>query len=470
MAAAESYPEDLKYHREHDWARIDGDEACSGSPGSRRTRSASSSTSRRRSTGATVTAGESYGEVESVKAVSDLISPLSGEVLEVNAAVVDAPETVNEDPYGEGWLIRIRMSDPSEVDGLLDARGLPRGARRAVTPFPFSASPTTTGKRCSSAIGVSRSRSSSRRSRRASASPRARPRAGAVRAGARRPPRGARRAERRTPARSSRSSARGSTTTTCRRWSTRCSQRGEFLTAYTPYQPELSQGVLQAIFEYQTAICELTGMDVSNASGYDGTTVAADACFVARHAHRPPKVVLTEATSPAGAPGRADVRARVRPRGRRGAAHADGAPTPTSCARRRTTPRPCSSSSRTSSAASSRLRSSPRPRTTPRRCRRARRPDLARAARGARRLRLRHRRRRGAERRQPTGVRRPALRVPGREAEFTRRMPGRIIGETTDARATAASCSRCRPASSTSAARRRRRTSRRTRRCSRSAG
>jgi glycine dehydrogenase subunit 1 len=75
-------------------------------------------------------------------------------------------------------------------------------------------------------------------------------------------------------------------------------QRGELLTAYTPYQPELSQGVLQAIFEYQTAICELTGMDVSNASGYDGTTVAADACYVAKHATGRTKVVLTEATNP----------------------------------------------------------------------------------------------------------------------------------------------------------------------------
>jgi glycine dehydrogenase subunit 1 len=75
-------------------------------------------------------------------------------------------------------------------------------------------------------------------------------------------------------------------------------QRGEFLTAYTPYQPELSQGVLQAIFEYQTAICELTGMDVSNASGYDGTTVAADACFVAKAATGRTKVVITEATNP----------------------------------------------------------------------------------------------------------------------------------------------------------------------------
>src|SRR5581483_1803438 len=75
-------------------------------------------------------------------------------------------------------------------------------------------------------------------------------------------------------------------------------QRGEFLTAYTPYQPEMSQGVLQTIFEYQTAICELTGMDISNASGYDGTTVAADACFIAKHATGRSKVVLTEALNP----------------------------------------------------------------------------------------------------------------------------------------------------------------------------
>jgi glycine dehydrogenase subunit 1 len=74
--------------------------------------------------------------------------------------------------------------------------------------------------------------------------------------------------------------------------------RGEFLTAYTPYQPEMSQGVLQAIFEYQTAICELTGMDVSNASGYDGTTVAADACFIAKHVTGRTKVVVAEAVNP----------------------------------------------------------------------------------------------------------------------------------------------------------------------------
>src|ERR687895_889140 len=74
--------------------------------------------------------------------------------------------------------------------------------------------------------------------------------------------------------------------------------RGEFLTAYTPYQPEMSQGVLQAIFEYQTAICELTGMDVSNASSYDGTTVAADACYIAKHVTGRAKVVLCETVNP----------------------------------------------------------------------------------------------------------------------------------------------------------------------------
>ena len=97
-------------------------------------------------------------------------------------------------------------------------------------------------------------------------------------------------------------------------------QRGEFLTAYTPYQPEMSQGVLQAIFEYQTVICELTGMDVSNASGYDGMTVAADACYVARHVTGRSKVVVAEATNPQVRAGREDLRARLRPRGRRGAA------------------------------------------------------------------------------------------------------------------------------------------------------
>ena len=121
MPAAESYPDDLRYHPEHDWARVNGDEANVGVTWSRRTRSASSFHYEAPQAGSTVTKDASYGEVESVKAVSDIIAPLSGEVLEVNAKVADAPETVNDDPYGEGWLIRIRMSDASELDALMDA-------------------------------------------------------------------------------------------------------------------------------------------------------------------------------------------------------------------------------------------------------------------------------------------------------------------------------------------------------------
>jgi glycine cleavage system H protein len=120
VAAAESYPDDLKYHPEHDWARIDGDEATLGVTWYAQDALGELVHYEPPEVGATVTKDSSYGEAESVKAVSDLISPLSGEVLEVNAKVVDEPETVNEDPYGEGWLIRIRVSDPAEVDALLD--------------------------------------------------------------------------------------------------------------------------------------------------------------------------------------------------------------------------------------------------------------------------------------------------------------------------------------------------------------
>jgi glycine cleavage system H protein len=121
VAAAESYPAELKYHREHDWARIDGDEAVLGITWFAQDSLGELVHFEAPEVGATVAKDGSYGEVESVKAVSDVISPLSGEVLEVNQAVLDAPETVNDDPYGEGWLIRIRLSDPGEADDLLDA-------------------------------------------------------------------------------------------------------------------------------------------------------------------------------------------------------------------------------------------------------------------------------------------------------------------------------------------------------------
>ena len=121
MAAIESYPEDLRYHPEHDWARVEGDEAVLGITWHAVDSLGELVHYQPPEVGASVAKDASYGEVESVKAVSDVVAPLSGEVLEVNRAVVDAPETVNRDPYGEGWLVRIRLSDPSEVGALLDS-------------------------------------------------------------------------------------------------------------------------------------------------------------------------------------------------------------------------------------------------------------------------------------------------------------------------------------------------------------
>jgi glycine cleavage system H protein len=121
VPASESYPDELLYHSEHDWARVEGDEAVLGVTWFAQDALGELVHYEAPDVGSSVSKDASYGEVESVKAVSDLISPLSGEVLEVNEKVVDAPETVNEDPYGDGWLIRIRMSSAGERDQLLSA-------------------------------------------------------------------------------------------------------------------------------------------------------------------------------------------------------------------------------------------------------------------------------------------------------------------------------------------------------------
>ena len=120
MPASESYPDDLRYHREHDWARIEDGEALLGITWYAQDALGELVHFEAPEAGVTVAKDGIYGEVESVKAVSDLVSPLSGEVLEVNQAVVDAPETVNEDPYGQGWLVRIRVADPAEAEGLMN--------------------------------------------------------------------------------------------------------------------------------------------------------------------------------------------------------------------------------------------------------------------------------------------------------------------------------------------------------------
>jgi glycine cleavage system H protein len=117
---AEEYPDELRYHPEHDWARIEDDEATFGITWFAQDQLGEVVFFDPPEVGATVNANESYAEVESVKAVSDVVAPLSGEIVAVNEALADAPEKLNEDPYGDGWLVRVKLTDPSQVDGLLD--------------------------------------------------------------------------------------------------------------------------------------------------------------------------------------------------------------------------------------------------------------------------------------------------------------------------------------------------------------
>ena len=116
-------PTGLHYHPEHDWARVEGDIAVLGITAFAQDQLGEVVFFDPPAIGATVTKDSPYAEIESVKAVSDVVAPVSGEIIEVNAALADNPEKVNEDPYGEGWLVKVRLTDPSQVDALLDAAG-----------------------------------------------------------------------------------------------------------------------------------------------------------------------------------------------------------------------------------------------------------------------------------------------------------------------------------------------------------
>src|SRR5581483_6909567 len=116
-----SYPDELLYHAEHDWARIDGDTATFGVTWYAQDALGEVVFFDPPDVGTTVSKDEPYTEVESVKAVSDVFAPLSGEIVEVNSALSDKPETINDDPYGEGWLVKVKLSDPSETDALMSA-------------------------------------------------------------------------------------------------------------------------------------------------------------------------------------------------------------------------------------------------------------------------------------------------------------------------------------------------------------
>ena len=119
--ADEDYPNDLLYHPEHDWARVDGDVATFGITWYAQDQLGEVVFYEPPEVGATVSKDQAYSEVESVKAVSEVIAPLSGEVVEANSKLGDSPETINQDPYGDGWMVRVRLSDPSERDSLMDA-------------------------------------------------------------------------------------------------------------------------------------------------------------------------------------------------------------------------------------------------------------------------------------------------------------------------------------------------------------
>ncbi|CAN5636482.1 glycine cleavage system protein GcvH [soil metagenome] len=121
MAAEQSYPEDLLYHDEHDWARIEGEEGTFGITWFAQDALGEVVFFDPPEVGTTISKDQPYAEVESVKAVSDVVAPMSGEILAVNEALGDEPAAVNDDPYGEGWMVRVRLSDPTERDALLDA-------------------------------------------------------------------------------------------------------------------------------------------------------------------------------------------------------------------------------------------------------------------------------------------------------------------------------------------------------------
>jgi glycine cleavage system H protein len=119
--ADESYPDDLLYHPEHDWARVDGDTVTFGVTWFAQDQLGEVVFFEPPAVGTQVVKDQPYTEVESVKAVSDVVAPLSGEVVEVNEALKDAPEAINDDPYGQGWMVKVRVSDPAEQEALLDA-------------------------------------------------------------------------------------------------------------------------------------------------------------------------------------------------------------------------------------------------------------------------------------------------------------------------------------------------------------
>src|SRR5262245_55976422 len=292
-------PPDLRYTKEHEWAKLEGDKARIGITSFAQEQLGDVVFVELPKLGTKVTAMKTFGVVESVKAVSDLYAPISGDVVEINAELPKKPEVVNADPYGQGWMIVVKLANAKEWDSLMSAADYEKLVAAAGHQDRRYISNTAAQQReMLATIGassieelLSRIPTKARLSHPLNV-PAAMAEADLVRH------------LRRLSSKNANADdfacflGAGSYDHTVPSPINHMISRGEFFTAYTPYQPEASQGTLRSIFEYQTMMAELTGMDVANASLYDGASSLAEAVLMARAVTERNTTVLSKGINP----------------------------------------------------------------------------------------------------------------------------------------------------------------------------